>query len=307
MLVEGQIDAILAHQAGFENAVALSGTALSDKHLSFMRGFSDNLMLVLDLDSAGLKATARSMEPALAAGLTLKVARLPFGKDPADIISEDPKAFAEHIKNSKHIIDFFLVVLAEQEKDPLRLLRAMEQIILPMIAVVKSPMQQDHFIQATARSLGLSSEAVRESLGRVPKHSEAADGSTRERVSPPPSRSAVETRSQLLLAAIHAYRGTPLAKRVESEYSRITEVQQVSSEISSEPALFKAEQTFGEDPREDAADELLRAFEEAVIREAHQEGVNNLRRAETAGDAVAVVRAQEVCAKLSARLAALGA
>ena len=60
MLVEGQIDVLLAHQAGFTNAVALSGTALTSRHLGLMKRFSENLMLVLDADPAGLKATARS-------------------------------------------------------------------------------------------------------------------------------------------------------------------------------------------------------------------------------------------------------
>ena len=60
MLVEGQIDVLLAHQAGFQNVVALSGTALSEKHLALMKRYSENLMLVLDADAAGLGATARS-------------------------------------------------------------------------------------------------------------------------------------------------------------------------------------------------------------------------------------------------------
>ena len=70
--------------------------------------------------------------------------------------------------------------------------------------------------------------------------------------------------------------------------------------------MFEAEQRFGEEPKEDAADELLRAFEEAVIREAYQEAVAELRRAEAAHDASFIESAQVACAKLSARLAALG-
>src|ERR1035437_7864597 len=107
MLVEGQIDVIHAHQAGFQNAVALSGTALSEKHLGLMKRFSENLMLVLDADPAGLKATARSAALALTAGLRVKAARLPKGKDPADLISDDAKDFAARVLAAKPIVAVF--------------------------------------------------------------------------------------------------------------------------------------------------------------------------------------------------------
>ena len=308
LLVEGQIDVILAHQVGFENAVALSGTALSDKHLSLMKRFSENLMLVLDADRAGLAATARSAALALRAGLRVKAARLPAGKDPADLINEDEKEFGKRVLAAKPIVEFFLAELAANERDPHRLLRTVEEIVLPLINAMPSPMEREHFTQATARALGISSEAVRESLRRVAKHPEPVAGiSNKEGSSPSPlSRSPREIRSEQLIAIIHAYPDTPLAKRVESEYSRITEAS-LPSEVSSEPALFTAEQTFGEGPTEQAADELLRAFEEAVIREAYQGAVADLRRAEASGDTADVTRAQAVCAKLSARLSAFGA
>jgi DNA primase len=304
MLVEGQMDTILAHQAGFENAVALSGTALSERHLSLMKRFSENLMLVLDADQAGLAATARSAALALRQGLRVKAARLPSGKDPADLITEDTKEFAKRVTEAKPIVDFFLAELAERERDPHRLLRLVEATVLPLIAAMQSPMEREHFIQAAARALSLSTEAVRESLKRVPTQSNPPERSTGgERVSALPARSAREQREEMLLAVVHAYAETPLAKRVESEYCRITEARQLPERAPSEPALFTAEQTFGEDPREDAADELLRAFEEAVIREAYQSAVADLRRAEATHDAASVSRAQAVCAKLSARLA----
>ena len=72
-------------------------------------------------------------------------------------------------------------------------------------------------------------------------------------------------------------------------------------------ARREAEREFGEDPPETAADELLRAFEEAYIREAYQTAVQELRRAESSGDAAKVIEAEASCAKLSARLASLGA
>jgi DNA primase len=306
MLVEGQMDVLHAHQAGFENAVALSGTALSEKHLSLMKRYSENLMLVLDADPAGLNASARSATLALHSGLRVKAARLPSGKDPADLINEDPKDFAKRVTNAKPIVEFFLAELAERERDSHRLLRSAEAIVLPLISAMPSPMEREHFIQSTARALSLSGEAVRESLKRLPKNPVIED-MERNIVAPKTApRSTVDIRSEQLIAVIHAYPNTALAKHIESEYCRITEAELLSSEKSSESALFKAEQTFGEDPSEDALDELLRAFEEAVIREAYQESVMTLRRAEASGDTALVQSAQTACAKLSARLSAFG-
>jgi DNA primase len=306
MLVEGQLDVLLAHQAGFTNAVALSGTALSERHLALMKRYSDNLMLVLDADTAGLKATARSAQLALMHGLRVKAARLPKGKDPADLISEDAKDFTARIQAAKPIVEFFLAELAESERDPHRLLRLAEQVVLPLIAAIPSPMEREHFVQIAARTLGLSSESVRESVARLPKQPIGEEKAPSTGGAPAKARSSRELRAEQLLAVMHAYPETSLANRVKLRYSQITEAELSPSDAPPESVLFAIEQTFGENPQEDAADELLHAFETAVVREAYQEGVNNLRRAEAAGDPVLISEAQAVCAKLGVRLAALG-
>ncbi len=316
MLVEGQIDVILAHQAGFQNAVALSGTALSEKHLALMKRYSENLMLMLDADAAGLTATAKSAALALRQGLRVKAARLPTGKDPADLIREDPKEFAHRVASAKPIVEFFLAELGEKERNPHRFLRVAEDVVLPLIAAMPSPMEREHFIQAAARTLGLSGEAVRESLRRLPASPELQRGEPKQQgnegtvapraISRAETRSPRDIRSEKLIAVLHTYRNTPLAERVKTEYLRITEDHQLPLDVPPEPVLLQAEQTFGEDPGEDAADELLNAFEEAVIREAYQEAVANLRRAEASGEVSLIEDAQNRCAKLSARLAAFG-
>jgi DNA primase len=271
-----------------------------------MKRYSDNLMLVLDADTAGLKATARSAQLALMHGLRVKAARLPKGKDPADLISEDAKDFTARIQAAKPIVEFFLAELAESERDPHRLLRLAEQVVLPLIAAIPSPMEREHFVQIAARTLGLSSESVRESVARLPKQPIGEEKAPSTGGAPAKARSSRELRAEQLLAVMHAYPETSLANRVKLRYSQITEAELSPSDAPPESVLFAIEQTFGENPQEDAADELLHAFETAVVREAYQEGVNNLRRAEAAGDPVLISEAQAVCAKLGVRLAALG-
>lgn len=306
LLMEGQMDTIHAHQAGFENTVALSGTALSEKHVALMKRYSENLMLCLDADSAGLAATAKSAIAALRAGLKVKAVRLPTGKDPADLITEDAKEFTKRVKEALPVVEFFLAVLAERERDPHRLVTISEKIVLPLIAAIQSPMEREHFATVTGRTLGLSAEAIKEALRRLPREEGAAIGGRAQgaegKNAPTLSRQPPTSRARLLLAAIHAYPDTPLAKRVEAEYARITEAPPPSEPLP-EQALFEAERAFGENPSENAADELLHAFEEAVIREAYQESVAELRRAEQSKDQAAIESAQALCTRLSAKLA----
>lgn len=306
MVVEGQMDLLHSHQAGFTNTVALSGTALTEKHLTLMKRYSENLMLVLDADPAGLKATARSAQLALQSGLRVKAVRLPKGKDPADLISEDAGEFAKRVAGAKPIVEFFLTELASEEKDPHRLLRTAEDIVLPLIVSIPSPMEREHFVQVSAQALGLSAEAVRESLRRAPRHPESSSVSKMSRTPVPASRSPREFREEQISAVFYAYPTTALAERVKKEYCRITEAELPPLLVLPEEALFYAEQTFGEDPTEGAADELLHAFEATVVREMYQEAVVNLRRAEALGDASAIEHAQAICATLSMRLATLG-
>ncbi len=305
LLVEGQLDVLLAHQAGFTNAVALSGTALSDKHLELMKRYSENLMLALDSDPAGLSATARSAVLALLKGLRVKAAQLPKGKDPADLIREDAKEFSNRVAVAKPIVEFFLTELSEAEQNPHRLLRSAESVVLPVIAAIPSPMEREHFIQIAAQTLGLSSEAIRESLKRLPKQPATLGAPSILSAPTVLPRQARELRAEQLRAVLQVYAETPLAKRVKERYCQITEAELLPHEVP-ESALFSAGQTFGENPGEAAADELLDIFEEAVIREKYQEAVMNLRRAEASHDVAAIEEAQRVCTKLSSRLAVLG-
>ncbi|MDE1944547.1 MAG: DNA primase [Patescibacteria group bacterium] len=309
LLVEGQMDVLHAHQAGFENAVALSGTAFTGKHAALMKRYSDNLMLCLDADPAGMKASANAALLALREGLRVKAARLPAGEDPADVISKDAQEFAARVKSAQPIHEFFLAALGEREKDPGRLLAAVEAVVLPLLVAMPSPMERERAAQAVARALGLSPESVRESLRAAGRRQPAgADGKRPGPAasSPAPRRAtARETRAEFLAAIVHAYPATPLAARVESEYNRITGDSVAALPSAPESAVFKAEETFGEAPGEDAARELLNAFETAVIREAYQEAVRALRQAEAAGDEGLIREAGERCKALASRLAAL--
>lgn len=167
ILVEGQMDLIMAHQAGALNTVAVSGTALTEKHLALLKRLSENLVFAFDADDAGLAATARAFGVALQMGMNVRVAQIPEGKDPADYILKHPSGWSEVIANSKHIIDFYLSVLMSRERDNRKLRTEIEHKVLPLVLAIQSKIEQAHFIIEIARKLSVPESAVWEEVKRM--------------------------------------------------------------------------------------------------------------------------------------------
>ncbi|MEK7575176.1 MAG: DNA primase [Patescibacteria group bacterium] len=168
IMVEGQMDLIMSHQAGFTNTVAVSGTALSADtmsddtvtNLGLLTRLSKNIILSFDSDEAGFKASARNAKTALSLGMDVKVAKMPAGDDPADIILRSPTEWADIIKHSKHVIDFSLETLLEKKLEPRKLGREVVTLILPYIQSLQSAVDQSHFITKIASGAGIKEDAL---------------------------------------------------------------------------------------------------------------------------------------------------
>ncbi|MEO6536139.1 MAG: DNA primase [Candidatus Paceibacterota bacterium] len=312
ILVEGQFDLLLLHQAGFQNTIALSGTALSSQHLSLIKRYADNLMLCLDGDRAGLAASAKNARAALMAGMRVKAVRLPEGKDPADVVSEDengPKVFSELVKNSQSVIEFFLAVLSASERDEFKLLRQVEAIVLPLVVAVKSPLERNRYVDIVARTLSSTPEAVRASLPRpeeVPHDAADAVDMRKGTVSPASMKiSGLESRRSLIFATIKSYPDSPLAERLKSEYNRIIGAPVPIEVDLDERALFEAGLVFGESPEADAANDLIYTFERMILMDALREATLKLRRAEASNDPESIQAASIEARDVSTRLSQL--
>lgn len=169
ILVEGQVDLVASHQAGWINTVAVSGTAFTPEHAVLVRRMTDNLVIALDADEAGVKAAAKAARAALQGGLNVKVAQLPTGLDPADLILKSgADAWKESIKNAKDIVTFLLDVLAERlpARDAFR--RAVESGVLPFVADVQSPIAREQYLHEIAGRLGVSESAVNAAVAHMP-------------------------------------------------------------------------------------------------------------------------------------------
>lgn len=160
LIVEGQFDVVMSHQAGYINTVAVSGTAFTLQHVQLLERISKKVVLALDADKAGINAAKRAADLMLRRGLDVKVAMLPLGQDPADMILSDAKAFKKAIGSSVHVIEFLLAILSDQKLD-LRTfkLRAREEVI-PYVPLLPNRIDQDHFEGLIAVSLQTTKDAV---------------------------------------------------------------------------------------------------------------------------------------------------
>lgn len=199
IVVEGQMDLLMSHQAGYRNTVALSGTALTEEQVEQLLRFSKRLVLALDTDSAGVAATGRSASLALGKGMDVKVARLSGGKDPADLILADPELWREAVRKAVHIVEYYLSVVLARESDPRKRQLEVSSLVLPYIALIESPMDKEHFISRVAHSLRLSEEAVRKEVEKLRLSTASSMG---EKPSAGDSRERILPREQVLLQDI---------------------------------------------------------------------------------------------------------
>ncbi len=167
VLVEGQIDLVLSHQAGVYNTVASSGTAFTRLHLERLKRFSSRIILAFDGDLAGEKAAERASELGISLGLEVKVANLPENLDPAEIIEKDSKAWKDILRESLPAVEFFFNKVAEREKDSRKLGLQVEKKILPMIKLIGSSIEQSHFISMLAKRTGIKEEILWEDLKKA--------------------------------------------------------------------------------------------------------------------------------------------
>ncbi len=167
LLVEGQMDLLLAHQAGFNNAVASSGTALTENHVDILRRLSNNLVIAYDGDDAGGAAAVRGWQIALGRGMEVKIATLPEGKDPADVVLENPKILSDAIVGARHIIEILLERLTAKKISDREKKVAAEKEILPYVAGLQSVAEQSHFISEIAFRIKMKESDIWEIIKKI--------------------------------------------------------------------------------------------------------------------------------------------
>ena len=182
VIVEGYLDVIALHQAGFANSVSPMGTALTEDQLRLVKRFSRRVVLALDADAAGEKATLRGLEVARQAldhsdelafdarGLLrhearleadVRVTTLPEGLDPDDVVLHDPEAWKKIIEDAKPIVVHVMESLAAGHNlDDAKVKSEIAAQVLPLIADVPNSVERDAYRQRLARMLKVDERAL---------------------------------------------------------------------------------------------------------------------------------------------------
>lgn len=178
ILVEGQMDLIMSHQAGIKNTVAVSGTALTDSvvsrdavvnNLGLVRRLSNNMIIAFDADLAGVRASARASQVALSLGMDVKIVQIEGGKDPADIILHSVEDWKNMLRNAKQVIEFHLNTVLARKLDDRKLTKAISEEVLPYIVVLQSRMEKAHFVAKIRDMTKIDESAIWEDLKRLEK------------------------------------------------------------------------------------------------------------------------------------------
>lgn len=191
IIVEGYLDALIAHQYGFQDVVATLGTALTERHLELLGRRAREIILALDADAAGQAATRRGLEVAQNApadavvavptpglrGLVrfqavrrsqIKVLTLPAGLDPDELIRQDATAWPGLVAAATPVVDFVLSRLGERHD--LATADGKREAVQEAMGVLRDltdPVEREHYLQRLAAAVGLDESGLREAFGRL--------------------------------------------------------------------------------------------------------------------------------------------
>ena len=169
VVTEGYTDVIMCHQAGFENTVAASGTALTSQHLTILKRYSENLILAFDADIAGDSATKRGINAAQVQGFNIKIiGNYLKNADPADIVLKDPKQWETYVSEARSIMDYYFdSAFSSFDKNTPEGRKEIGRIILPAIKRLQNKIEQSYWVGKLSETLGIKEEAVIEELAKI--------------------------------------------------------------------------------------------------------------------------------------------
>jgi len=226
VIVEGYMDVIAAHQHGFDNVVASMGTALTERQVRLLRRSAGEIVLALDADAAGRDAAIRGYDvvrEALEEGgkgvpvvswrglagyqqavdVQLKVAVLPDGRDPDDVIRSAPEDWRALVEGAAPVIDFRLDALAAANELSTPAGRSqLVQEFLPVLRAVTDPVVRAHYLQRLGR---LSRTGERELSGMLASSSRRKNSTRAAPAQAPIATRGGDAREEFLLALLLRY------------------------------------------------------------------------------------------------------
>lgn len=168
-LVEGYTDVIQMHQAGIENVVSSSGTALTSNQIRLINRLTKNITVLFDGDAAGLRASIRGIDLILEEGMNVKVCSFPDGDDPDSFAKKTP--FEELVKyldeNAKDFIQFKASLLMQDAKnDPIKKAELIRDMVTS-ISKIPDRIKREIYIQECGRIMDISEDVLYSTLAQM--------------------------------------------------------------------------------------------------------------------------------------------
>lgn len=174
VIVEGNMDVLALHNAGFKNTVACSGTALTDQQLRQLGRLTKNIALCFDNDEAGLNATLRAIELADGSDVRIDIISLSGAKDPDELLKKDSKLWEKAIAEAIYAPDF-IIELGKKRYD-LSTAPGKKQFgafVSPLLRSLQDGIELQHYIKKVAQLVGVDEESIQKLL-QEPKVSKPA-------------------------------------------------------------------------------------------------------------------------------------
>jgi DNA primase len=169
VVVEGQMDCISAHQAGFKNVVASSGTALTEAGLMQLSRLTKNLKFCFDADIAGQTASRRAGEIALKQGFRLKVIALDKVKDPDELIKKSPGLWEKAVAEAVWFLDWQMDFAEKQfSADPVEQKHYLSQSVVSLLGAISDPLEQDHYVHKLSTRFLISEKTILDQIKKQP-------------------------------------------------------------------------------------------------------------------------------------------
>ena len=170
-IVEGYSDVISLYQAGIENVVASSGTALTNEQIRLLKRFTRNVILLYDSDPAGLKASIRGIDLLLAQDFNTFLVTLPQGEDPDSFVSNKGfEGFNAFVEEEKKDFIFFKsdLLLGESKDDPIKRSQAVKEII-SSLAKIPDPIKRDAYVKRCSELMDIPEVKIVRELDKALK------------------------------------------------------------------------------------------------------------------------------------------
>ncbi|MFM7023209.1 MAG: DNA primase [Flavobacteriales bacterium] len=168
LLVEGYTDVISLHQAGIDNAVASSGTALTVEQIKLIKRFTENVTVLFDGDAAGIRAAFRGIDMFLEEGLNVKVALFPDNEDPDSFSRKNPpEVIQKFLDAATDFIHFKCKILLEEAGgDPIKKAELIRDIVTS-VAKIPDPIKRTVFTQETSRLMDIAEQTLINEINKI--------------------------------------------------------------------------------------------------------------------------------------------